>query len=91
MVRGQSGRKKVPTWDLIDSQSVKTFRNGGEAHGIDGGKKTKGRKLYIITDTLGLILVVDIYAANIHDSKRAMEVIGNLKGCFPILKKIVAD
>lgn len=83
MIREQSGREKDPSLGLIDSRSVKTSRNGGEAWSIDGGKKAKGRKQYIITDTLGLVLVVVIHAANIHDSKGAMEVIGNLKGRFP--------
>lgn len=83
MIREQSGREKDPSLGLIDSRNVKTSRNGGEARGIDGGKKTKGRKQHIITDTLGLVLVVVIHAANIHDSKGAMGVIGNLKGSFP--------
>lgn len=91
MVREQSGREKSPSIGLIDSRSVKTSRNGGEARGIDGGKKTKGRKQHIITDTLGLVLVVVIHATNIHDSKGVMEVICNLKGRFLRLRKIVAD
>lgn len=91
MARQQSGKDKSPSLELIDSRSVKTSRNGGESRGINGGKKTKGLKQHIITDTLGLILVVVIYAANIHDSKGAVDVISNLKGRFPILRKIVAD
>lgn len=91
MVRQQSGKYKSPSLVLIDSRSVKTSRNGGESRGIDGGKKTKGRKQHIITDTLDLILVVVIHAANIHDSKGAVDVISNLKGRFPRLRKIVAD
>ena len=80
-----------PSLSLIDSRGVKTSRNGGESRCIDGDKKTKGRKQHIITDTLGLILVVVIHAANIHDSKGAVDVISNLKGRFPRLRKIVAD
>ncbi|MDC2164640.1 transposase [Bacteroides thetaiotaomicron] len=49
------------------------------------GKRQKAEK-HIITDTLGLILVVVIHAANIHDSKGAIDVIGNLKGRFPRLR-----
>lgn len=44
-----------------------------------------------ITDTLGLTLAVVIHAASIHDSKGAVDVISNLRGRFPKLKKIVAD
>jgi putative transposase len=90
-IRRQCGRDKSPSLGLIDSRSVKTSRNGGSDRGIDGGKKTKGRKQHIITDTLGLILAVVIHAANIHDSKGAMTVIEGLKGRFPRLQKIVAD
>lgn len=91
MVWQQSGKDISPSLGLVDSRSVKTSRNGGESRGIDGGKKTKGRKQHIITDTLGLILVVVIHAANIHDSKEAVDVISNIKGRFPELRKIVAD
>lgn len=35
--------------------------------------------------------MVVIHAANIHDSKSAVDVICNLKSRFPRLKKIVAD
>jgi len=38
--RADAGRKAGPTYALIDSQSVKTV-SGGEARGIDGGKKRK--------------------------------------------------
>jgi putative transposase len=59
--------------------------------GIDGGKKTKGRKQHIITDTMGLILTVVIHAANVHDSKATFSVIKELRGRFPQLSKIIAD
>ncbi len=39
----------------------------------------KGRKLHIITDTLGLQMIVVVHAANIHDSQSAMDVISRLK------------
>ena len=42
------GRKPDPRYSLIDSQSVKTT---DKAQGIDGGKKVKGRKRHILTDT----------------------------------------
>lgn len=84
-IRKRNGRDKSLSLGLIDSRSVKISRNGGAARGIDGGKKTKGRKQHIITDTLGLILVVVIHAANIHNSKGAFDVISNLTGRFPRL------
>lgn len=54
-------------------------------------KRTKGRKQHIVTDTLGLLLVVVVHAANIHDSKAAQDVINRLRGRFDRLSKIFAD
>jgi transposase len=81
-VRKQKGRQASPILGLINSRSVKTVCNGGDKQGIDGSKKTKGRKQHIITDTLGLILSAVIHAANIHDSKGTPEVIAGLRKHF---------
>jgi putative transposase len=76
---------------LIDSQPIKTTRSGGEKRGIDGGKKTKVRKLHTIVDTMGLLMAVLVHAANIHDSKAAPFVFSELKFRFSRLVKIIAD
>jgi len=89
--RKNAGKKESPSVALIDSQSVKTTRSGGVCRGIDGGKKTKGRKRHIIVDTMGLLLAVVVHAANEHDSKSAPRVIAELRGRFNRLVKIVAD
>jgi hypothetical protein len=49
------GRAEGPTTGVIDSQSVKTGENGGP-RGYDAGKKIKGRKRPIVTDTIGNML-----------------------------------
>lgn len=91
MIRKKAGREESPSAACIDSRSVKTTRSGGLCRGIDGGKKVKGRKQHIITDTMGLLLVVIVHAANIHDSQAAYDVISNLKWRFSRLTKIFAD
>lgn len=54
---------------MVDAQSVKTCGNVAEAsQGIDAGKKIKGRKRHLVTDTLGLVLAVLVTAASVHDS-----------------------
>lgn len=36
---------------------------------VSTGKKTKGRKRHIVTDTLGCLLALKIHKANLHDTK----------------------
>jgi len=79
--------KNIFSQACIDSQSIKTTRLGGEARGIDGGKKINGRKRHIITDTMGLLLAVIIHAANVHYSKVAFDVIKLLHSRFGRLIK----
>ncbi len=51
----------------MDSQSVKTATIAATPVGYDGGKKIKGRKRHIMVDTLGLVMMVVVTAANISD------------------------
>lgn len=60
-----AGRKKRPTASCIDSQSIKTIQIGGEERGYDAGKCAKGRKRFILVDTLGLFLAVKVVAASV--------------------------
>jgi len=91
MLRKQCGQSRSPSVGLIDSQSLKTTRLGGESRGYDGNKKIKGRKRHIITDTNGWLLSVVVHAANEHDSQRGFEVIETLQYRFERMQKIYAD
>ena len=55
--RLDSGKAVLPTYIIIDSQSIKTTLVADDK-GIDGGKKVKGRKCHIATDTMGNLLCV---------------------------------
>lgn len=51
----------------------------GLERGIDGNKKIKGFKDHMLVDSLGLVIDVVIQAANIHDSKGAVQVFDKLQ------------
>ena len=50
-----------------------------------------GRKRHILVDTLGLLLVVVVHAANIQESEGAKLVLSKALGRFPRLAKIWVD
>ena len=52
---------------MADSQSVPTAPRVSQEVGYDGGKKIKGRKRHILVDSLGILLVVVVTAANISE------------------------
>lgn len=85
-----SGRSAEPTAGIIDSQSVKTTESGGP-RGFDGGKKVKGRKRHIMTDTQGNLLGGIVHSADIQDRDGAPEVIANVRESFTALAHIFAD
>lgn len=85
-----SGRDTAPTAGIIDSQSVKTTESGGP-RGYDAGKKTKGRKRHILTDTDGNLLALVTHTADIQDRDGAPGVVAQACESFPNLTHIFAD
>jgi transposase len=67
-LRLQEGRNPEPSAGLVDSQSVKGADTvGRDTRGYDAGKKVNGRKRFIVTDTLGLLLAVVVLSASVQD------------------------
>ena len=60
-VRESGGRPAGPTAGIIGSQSVRAASSVPAAtRGYDGGRKVPGRKRHMVTDCLGLLLVIAV-------------------------------
>ena len=89
--RDLEGREAQPSVAFIDSQSVKTGPHACDAVGYDAGKKIKGRKRHILTDTLGLLLKVAVHSAGIQDRDGAARLFEHLTARFPFIEVIIGD
>ncbi len=79
-----------PTAGVIDSQSVKTSENTSIS-GFDAGKRIKGRKRHIITDTCGNLIACEVHSADIQDRDGAPGVFAKLRREAPKLRHMFAD
>ena len=90
MAREADGRQASPSAGVIDSQSVKTTEAGGP-RGFDAGKKIKGRKRHLLTDTAGFLIAGIVHEASIQDRDGAPAPLQLIRNSFPWLRHVFAD
>jgi transposase len=101
--RELEGRDESPTAAIIDSQSVKTGAEAHEMVGFDAGKRIKGRKRHLVTDTLGLMLRIEVHSAGMQDRDGAAlamvlepmadngSLLDRITRRFPFIERFFAD
>lgn len=88
--RALAGKRSRPTAAVLDSQTVRSAPHGGSV-GYDAGKKTKGRKRFLLVDTLGLILGVAVLPAHTPERAGAQTLLAPLLPYFSWLRKLWVD
>jgi transposase len=74
-VRVAEDRNPSPSVASIDSQTVPTAVMVSDSVGYDAGQKTKGRKRFTMVDTLGLLLMVKVVAADVQERDGAKQLL----------------
>jgi transposase len=91
-IRIACGRAELPTAAVIDAQTVRGADTvAADSAGYDAGKKTKGRKRNIATDSLGLLLMVTVTTAGMQDRDTAHRLLALLREHFSTITLVWAD
>lgn len=84
------GQAERPTAAILDSQSVKSDSHGGEV-GLDAGKRIKGRKRFLLVDTLGLVLGAAVTPASTPEREGAQLLLPCVLGWVSWLRLLWMD
>jgi len=85
-------RNLIPSAGVIDAQSLRGADTvGANSRGYDAGKKVNGRKRHIVTDTLGLLLVISVTAASVQDRDGARPLLARLHKALPSVNHVFCD
>ena len=87
-VRVKEGREPQASAMIIDSQSAKSAE-GGEEIGFDGGKSVRGRKRTLVTDTIGLVVLAKVTAANLADVHAGKQILSELKEKPELIERLL--
>lgn len=91
-VRDADGRDPMASAGMVDAQSIKGADTvGKDSRGYDAGKKVTGRKRHVVTDTLGLLVVVLVTAASVQDRDGGRRVLAKAKVAMPSIALVWAD
>jgi hypothetical protein len=86
------GRDPMPSAGIVDSQSLRGADTVcADQRGYDAGKRVNGTTRHIVTDTLGLGLVVLVTAASVQDRDGGRRVVDRLRLRQPSVALIFAD
>jgi len=88
--RKATGRRSRPTAAILDSQTVRSDGLADEA-GYDGAKKTKGRKRFLLVDTIGHALAVSVEPADTPERHGAKALLDKALVQRTWLKRLYVD
>ncbi len=91
-VRDRGGRDPMASAGMVDAQAVKGADTvGSDTRGWDGGKRVNGRKRHVVTDSLGLLVVVLVTAASVQDRDGGRLALSRAKTVMPSMVLVWAD
>lgn len=86
----REGQEPSPSAGAIDNQSGCTTESGGPRE-FDAGKKIKGRKHHVLTDTTDLLISGAVHVASLQHRNGAPDLLRRVRSAFSWLRHVFAD